>query len=291
MMEGERNVLTHRGCRLAYAVRGGGFPVVFIQGVGVHGDGWLPQVDGLAHLAACLTFDNRGMGLSQPIGADASVEQMAEDAQALMDAMGWESAHVIGHSLGGLVALHLALTARGRVRSLALLCTFARGRDAGRSRRMLWLGLRTRLGTSRMRRSAFLEIVMPPGMLAGADRESLASGLAPTFGHDLAHQPTAVTKQLAALRAYDATARLGELSELPSLVVSAGHDPIAPPSLGRSLAAGVRGATYVEIPDASHGVPIHESERINALLVEHLTASEARWHARSTASPPVGQER
>ena len=82
-----------------------------------------------------------GDGGSQPCSVPITVEQMAEDARALMDAHGWDSAHVVGHSLGGLVALHLALSDRTRVRSLSLLCTFACGRDATRlSWGMFWLG-------------------------------------------------------------------------------------------------------------------------------------------------------
>ena len=272
----------HRGCRLAYRVRGDGPPMLLIQGVGVHGDGWLPQVDALAGRHRCLWLDNRGMGASQPIGdAPISVAQMAEDARAVMDAEGWGSAHVVGHSLGGLVAQHLALESRGRVRSLSLLCTFARGSDATRmSMWMLWVGLRTRVGPRRLRRHAFLQIVMPPGVPATApERDALAARLAPLFGHDLADQPPVAMKQLSAMRRYDATPRLGELAGVPALVVSAAHDPIARSESGRALAAGIPGARYVEFADASHGVPIQHADRVNALLVEHIGRAEERWTA------------
>src|SRR4051812_2913287 len=127
------------------------------------------------------------MGKSQPIACPLTVEQMAADAIALMDAQNWASAHVVGHSLGGLIALQLALVARSRVRSLSLLCTFARGRDAtALTPTMLWLGTRTRIGTRRMRRHAFLRLVMPPGALDGEDKDALAARLEPLFGHDLA---------------------------------------------------------------------------------------------------------
>src|SRR5262249_9723827 len=96
--------LEHRGWRLASTIRGGGPPVVLIQGVAVQGDGWLPQTEALAARYQCLTFDNRGMGRSQPVGAPVTVEQMAEDALVIMDAQGWRSAHVVSHSLGGLIA-------------------------------------------------------------------------------------------------------------------------------------------------------------------------------------------
>lgn len=269
-----RHSLLHRGCHLAYATRGAGPPVLFVQGVGVHGDGWRPQVEALADRYECLTFDNRGMGRSQPAAVPVTVEQMADDARVLLEARGWDSAHVVGHSLGGPAALQLALAHRDRVRSLTLLCTFASGRRAAPlSRRMMWAGLRVRFGPRGVRRRAFLELVLPPAALRGADRGATAASLAPLFGHDLGDQPAVVPAQLEAMRAYDATPRLAELAGLPTLVVSAEHDPIAPPALGRALAAAVPGARFVELANASHGVPVSEPGRVNTLLVEHLATA------------------
>src|ERR1043165_2031505 len=101
--------LPYKGCNLSYQLLGSGPPVLLIQGVGVHGSGWSPQVSPLSKNFQCLSFDNRGIGLSQPATRKLTVDQMAEDARALMDAQGWHSAHVVGHSLGGLIALNLAL--------------------------------------------------------------------------------------------------------------------------------------------------------------------------------------
>jgi 3-oxoadipate enol-lactonase len=202
---------------------------------------------------------------------------MAEDALVLMDVEGWDSAHVIGHSLGGLVALHLALSARSRVRSLTLLCTFARGRDVGRPTPwLIWTGLRTLVGTHRMRRRAFLEMVLAPDELRGADFDALAERLAPLFGHDLVHLPPVAKQQLKAMKAYDASPRLAELAGLPALVVSARHDRIAAPALGRAIAAGIPGAEYIELEDAAHAAPIQCPDRVNALLLDHLRKAESR---------------
>jgi len=262
--------------------------VVLIQGVGVAGSGWTPQVDALRAEFTCLTFDNRGMGASQPIGsAPVSVRQMADDTRWLMSQLGWESAHVVGHSLGGPVALEMALTHPPGVRSLSLLCTLARGRDAtALTWRMLWLGMRSRIGPRRARRRAFLEIVMPPSALEGADRDALAAELAPLFGHDLADQPPVAMKQLAALRAFDATGRLGRITHTPTLVVSAAHDPIAPPRHGRALAEAIPGARYVEFAGASHGLPIQHAARVDELLLEHLRHAEARAPREAARTQP-----
>jgi pimeloyl-ACP methyl ester carboxylesterase len=271
----KRSVLQHDGCALSYRVRGEGPPVVLIQGVGLHGDGWEPQVDGLAGRFRCLTFDNRGMASSQPLVGRLSVERMAEDVLALLDAEGWASAHVVGHSLGGLVAQHLGLAARERVRSLALLCTASKGSDLTRiSGPILKLGLVTYLGTRRMKRHAFLNLVLPPSLLRANDRDELAAQLAPAFGHDLADTPKVVDGQLAALRAYDATDRLSELAGIDTLVVSAAHDPIGPPRFARALAERIPGARHVEIADAAHGVTVQRADEINARILEHLSRAE-----------------
>lgn len=266
-----QRTVVHRGCTLAYEVAGEGPPVVFIQGMGLHGAGWSPQVAGLSDRFRCVTFDNRGMGRSQPAAEKLTVPLMVEDVVRVMDAAGIERAHLVGHSMGGLLAVATALEHRARVLSLSLLCTFARGRDVSVPKgRMLWLGIRTSIGTRRMRRLAFLEMVMPEDELARRDRDALAAELEPLFGHDLGVRPPIVMQQLSATGAYDATPRLSELAGLPTLVVSARHDVVAPPELGRALAAGIGGARYLEIEDAAHGVTIQRAERINALLREHL---------------------
>jgi pimeloyl-ACP methyl ester carboxylesterase len=278
--------LEHAGCRLAHEVSGEGPPVLFVQGVGLHGRGWTPQVEALSAEFRCLAFDNRGMGQSRPASRRLSVEQMADDARALMDAQGWEAAHVVGHSLGGLVAAELALAAPARVRSLSLLCTVARGRDATRpTGRMLWIGLRSALGPRRWRRRAFLEVVLSPVERVRGDLDEAAARLEPLFGHDLAVRAPGTMGQLRALRAYDATPRLGRLSGVPTLVLSAAHDPIAPPRYGRALAAAIPGARYVELPDAAHGAPIQCADGVNVLLRDHLWQAE-RGQASFTRIPP-----
>jgi pimeloyl-ACP methyl ester carboxylesterase len=259
------------GCSFAYNVRGEGEPAVFIQGVGLHGDGWLPQTEFLSATFRCLTFDNRGMAQSQPAGASITVEQMASDTLAIMDAAGFGAAHVIGHSMGGVIAQQIALTYPQRVRSLSLLCTSARGADATRlSWRLLWPSMRSRMGSRRMRRLAFLEIVMPPEYLSTQEPDVLAERLSPIFGHDLAESPPVTIRQLNALMRFDARTRLAGLGGIPTLVLSATQDVIFPPRCGRRLAAGIPGARYLEVANSAHGVTIQRAGEVNNALSEHL---------------------
>ncbi|MEQ1827040.1 MAG: alpha/beta hydrolase [Pirellula sp.] len=261
-------------CSIEYAVHGSGPAVLFIQGVGVHGGGWLPQVDALSSRFTCITFDNRGIGGSEWTHQDElSVEQMANDALAVLSHSGHPQAHVVGHSLGGTVALAMALENRIAVRSLALLCTFPSGRlVAPLTARMIWLGIRARLGTRSMRRRGFLGIVAPPGPIANADK--LADQMSALFGHDIADQPPIANKQLRALKRANLTERLSQLEGLPTLVVSAQHDPIGPPASGKAIAERIAGARFVEFAGASHGLPITHATETNSLLVNFLTDAQ-----------------
>ena len=258
---------------LHYDLQGKGEPVLFIQGIGVAGTGWHPQVEELSERWQTLTYDNRGLGRSVPCSGSITVEAMAADAQALMDAAGWESAHVVGHSMGGAIAQQLALDAPHRVRSLVLMCTFARGPDGTRlTPRLLWLGLRTRIGTPRMRRNAFLELLWPKAALREMDRTALAEQMARLIGRDLAESPPIIDVQLRALGSHDLQARLPELAGIPTLVMTAESDPIAREPTGRALAAAVPGAVFELVKNASHALPIQHPAQVNQRLEQHWTA-------------------
>lgn len=261
---------------IAYELSGSGTPVLLIHGVGVAGEAWRPQIDALSADHQLLSFDNRGIGRSQPCRGPISIEAMADDALALIDAAGWDSAHVVGHSLGGLVAQQLAIQHPTRVRSLALLCTFFRGAEATRlTPRVLWMGLRTRLGTRASRRRAFLRLLFPASFLRSGDPAELAAETGAILGRDLADQPAVVSRQLRAMASFDVTHHLHELAPIPTLVVSARHDPIALPEFGRRLAHRIPGAVYEEIADAAHGWPLQFPDRANTRLRSFFYAAES----------------
>lgn len=278
-------IIQREGATLSYSRVGRGPAVLFIQGVGVIGEGWRPQIDGLAADFSVVSFDNRGIGRSEWRGP-VSIDGMAQDALAILDAEGIERSHVVGHSMGGLIAQQLALSAAGRIASLALLCTFAAGAQGARvTPDIVIAGLRTRVGTRRMRRLAFLELIVPPRVLAREDRDGLAERLRPLFGHDLADQPSIVMPQLAAMKQYDARDQLRQLGGIPTLVVSAADDRIALPAYGRELAACIPGARYVEMSNAGHGAPIHCAVEMNRLLRQHWRVID-RPSSASSADPP-----
>lgn len=114
---------SNAGVGIAYEVVGSGPPVLLIQGLGYGGRGFGPAVDLLAESFTVALFDNRGFGGSDVPPGPYSVAQLAGDAAAVLDAAGLERAHVVGASLGGMVAQELALTRPERVDGLVLACT------------------------------------------------------------------------------------------------------------------------------------------------------------------------
>jgi pimeloyl-ACP methyl ester carboxylesterase len=276
-------LLTADGAQISYERAGTGPAVLMIQGIGVIGNGWRPQVDALSERFTTFTFDNRGMGGSV-LGQRSrmTIGAMADDALAIMHREQVREFHLVGHSMGGLIAQAVALEVPSRVLSLSLLCTFARGAEGARmTAATMMTAMRMRIGTRAMRRNAFLELILPARYLRHCNRAEVARRMAPLFGYDLANQPWVTLRQMQAMAAYDAAARWPELADIPALVVSATHDRIALPAYGRRLASLLNGAEYVEFPDAGHGLPIQCAGEVNALLARHV--------AQSTLHQPVAR--
>ena len=273
------------GASISYARTGSGPAVLLLQGVGLVGNGWRPQIDALARRFTVVAVDNRGIGASTRGDGALTIETMADDAIEVMDAEGIQRFHLAGHSMGGLIAQQIALTAPARVMSLGFLCTFLRGAQGARlTPSMMMTAIRMRVGSRAMRRNAFMELVMPDEYLKTVDRARLAEDLRPLFGHDLAEQPPIVMKQLRAMSRFDVSSRLHELAPIPTLVMSAVHDRIAIPAYGRALADAIPGAKYVRWLAAGHGVTIQCADGVNEVLTRHFDEAAAQPRGAAPAS-------
>ena len=139
--------------RIWWDQSGTGDPILLIMGHAYGADMWHRTAPELAASYRVIRFDNRGVGRSSDPAGPYSVPLMAEDALAVLDAAGAASAHVYGVSLGGAIALQLALDHPGRVRSLTLGCTAASAEGASRS--ALLTGARSVLPAAALNRMAW----------------------------------------------------------------------------------------------------------------------------------------
>ena len=261
------------GAELSYQVSGSGPPILFVQGVGLAGLAWSPQVAALSLRHRCITVDNRGIGHSRGDTSGLSVDRMARDALAVLDALAIERAHLVGHSLGGVIVQRMAMLAAARVRSLTFMCTFAGGRDlASPSAKLIWLGTRSRIGTTNMRRRAFARLIMPDAYLAQHGIDVVVEQLETIFGRSLAASLPISDVQLKALRAHDEREHLSRLASIPALVLSGRHDPIATHAANAALAKAID-APHRVWDDASHALPIQHAQAVNEAVVAHVAGA------------------
>lgn len=114
------------GIRLNYEDQGRGEPVVFIAGLMGGVAAWRLQVDALSDRFRCISLDNRGVGLTDKPDEAYSIGQFAEDVIGLLEHLGVERAHIVGSSMGGMIAQNVAIHHPSRVVTLSLHCTAAK---------------------------------------------------------------------------------------------------------------------------------------------------------------------
>lgn len=218
-----------------YELHGHGPPLVVIPGTGTDTRVFAPLVRDLAAHFSVLVFDPRGAGQSGKPDVPYTVLDMADDAAALMDHLGWSNASVLGYSLGGRIALALALARRDLVGRLVLAATSA------------W----------------------SPAMKVGSRRWLVFRVLARVpLPRSVDPQPRwSQARQLAASRAVDLRDRLGELA-VPTLVVHGRGDRMVPLRLAEELRDGIPGAR-LSVLEGSHLSLLFGRRR---LLVDEVVA-------------------
>lgn len=192
-----------------YEIEGEGEPLVLIAGLGADLASEKQIVHRLSKKYRAIAFDNRGVGRTDKPDIPYTVEMMAEDTASLLNAIGIKQAHVLGISMGGRIAMALALQHPEMVKSLILTSTYARKRDD------LKLPLRIRL----------IKLVL--------DRLK-----------KYPQPPYAFSRQMVASRSYDCSDRLGQI-RVPVLIVHGEKDDIAPLPLAIEAHEGIKGSRMV----------------------------------------------
>ena len=248
--------------------------VLLVMGLSTQMIAWPDQLvsDLVAADRYVVRFDNRDCGLSTHLDgvrapdpvkvlarrekAPYSIEDMAQDALGLMDAIGLTTADVVGASMGGYISQALALLAPERVRSLTLIMTSTGGRLVGRPRAQVLPALLRRRPVKD--RDEAIQRVLDTYRLIGSkgyprDEDYLRDLAGRSL--DRGYQPAGYLRQLAAcLTQPDRSARLRRLT-VPALVVHGLHDPLVGPSGGLALARTIRNARFVGYAGMGHDLP------------------------------------
>lgn len=239
------------GGLLAYVRRGAGEPLLLVMGVGGHHGMWSePFLAALAERFDVVAYDHRGIGSSARADADFSIEDLAVDALAVMDHVGWDSAHVMGISMGGVVAQEVALSAPDRVRTLTLGCTWPGPLP---DEAPVWgeavLDLATAASSGDLLTAARLMFAANVSS-EFAERAGAFEEFSRVAGSVKVPGPV-ILMQMRAATPYDGLARLGNLG-IPTLVVHGTADRVIRPEGGIRLAELVPGARLELMDGAGH---------------------------------------
>ena len=241
------------------------------MGLGMRGSVWRPQLDDLARDHRLVYFDNRGIGQSAPMAGHPTVRDFADDALRVADAVGWPRMHVVGVSLGGMIAQELTLGHPERVVSLTLIATHAGGPLGIVPRLRGLLGFaRIQLGPKAQRVRLLQELLYTRDFLAVVDKDRLDERMQAQVGQR-AH-PRTIVAQVGAVLRHDTRTRLRTIAA-PTLVVRPGADILVRPLHSDRLAKYIPGARMLSIPDAGHGVTFQSAREVSAAIREHVAAT------------------
>lgn len=236
---------------------------MLLHGLGSSSADWRWQIDALAARHRVIVPDLRGHGRSPRPPGPLTVDAMAADVAALLGHLKVPAAHVVGLSLGGCVALALALDHADRVRSLTLVNAFARLTPAGPRAALRMLA---RLGLLACAPMRVVAAHVARGLFPRPDQRALYLAAVESLGDNPRRTYLA---SIRALARFDARSRLGAVS-CPTLVIAGDRDATVPLAAKALLGRAIPGARLHVVADSGHATPADQPECFNALFLDFV---------------------
>jgi pimeloyl-ACP methyl ester carboxylesterase len=258
------------GTELHYLRSGEGEPLLLIQGMSATHLAWGGKfLSELESSFECIVFDNRGMGLSGRAELPFTIADLAADTAALLDALELETAHVVGISMGGMIAQELALAHPERIRTLTIGCSYCGGPEGTlmASEDLQLLGTAYASGEPEQVFRAMWEINLSPGFCEDDSRFAAFAEM----GSQLPAPQPVVLQQMRACGAHDTHTRLGQVS-LPTMVIHGDADRLLGHGNGREIAAAIPDSRFETLEGAGHMFWWERPQRSAELIREHALA-------------------
>ena len=253
---------------LYYEIHGEGDPVLLVPGLGGAGSYWQPQIEPFAERYRVILHDHRGTGQSDKPVMEYSVEQMTDDVLGLMNALGIERAHLVGHSTGGAIGQIVAIEHPERLRTLVMANSWTKADPFFLRCFEVRSELLRKSGPAAYQHAAPLFLYPSWWIRDNAER------LAQVEEDSLPAFPPAeiVLSRIDAILAFDRTGQLSKI-QAPTLVVCADDDNLTPVYYSEELAAAIPGAELAILDRGGHAcsqtVPEEFNERVLAFLADH----------------------
>jgi 3-oxoadipate enol-lactonase len=259
------------GTRIHYEVTGksGATPVLMIQGLGASKNAWNLQRIAMATRFRIISFDNRGAGRSDKPTEPFTLEQMADDALAVLDAAGIETAHVVGASMGGVISQIVAVKYPHRVRSLTLVCTACRNHPWRQELLQSWAKTAADKGMIEVGKEAAQWVMSPRSFRRLVPAFTWMGPLAALRPrHSFVSQIDAILNTREDL--------VDQLSTItaPTMVIVGNQDILTPRGDSEEIAERIPNSELVVISGAAHGLMMEHSSTFNKILIEFLQRTE-----------------
>jgi 3-oxoadipate enol-lactonase len=255
------------GNELYYERAGSGDPLLLIQGLTATHLSWgRAFLSGLEESFECIVLDNRGMGKSGPAKTPFSILDLAADTLGLLDALEIESTHVVGFSMGGMIAQEMGIAHPERFRTLTLGAAYCGGPDRTRMspEDIEMFGAAFASGDRQRIRRALWEVNLSAGFREDESRfaafEEMATALPATL--------EVILEQVKAIAGHDTSTRLGRISA-PTLLIHGTEDRLLPVANGRQVAPLIPGARLELLEGVGHLFFWEQPERSAELVREH----------------------
>jgi pimeloyl-ACP methyl ester carboxylesterase len=264
---------------LYYEEHGKGDPLLLIMGLAADSMAWMFQMPAFAERYRTIIFDNRGVGRSSKPAGPYTIGAMAEDTAGLLGALGIDRAHVVGVSMGGMIAQELTLRHPERVRGLVLACTYPEPDEdvrLGRAASITQLGGSVDAeGAARIDYGTLDPMMIFQTLLPKVFTPTFLQNQLPTlmqlFGGALqwGFSIEAIMAQVDAVMSHKATERLADVTA-PTLVITGDADQLIPPLNSEIIASKIPGAKLVKIAGGSHGFNFETPDLFNRAVLDFL---------------------
>jgi len=256
------------GIHLYYEIHGSGYPLLLVRGLGSNADHWYGQVPAFSAHYQTIVFDNRGIGRSDKPDMPYTIAMMAEDTVGLLDALQIPRAHVLGLSMGGLIAQQIALDHAERVNGLVLCCTGC--------------------GGDHVVRAPNFENQARPAALYGPSREAAQQAQQNLFAAETIQShpevvqkyletsqqhppdPATLARQREAVEGFDSYEDLPKI-KARTLIMAGAEDALVPPRNAEILAERIPGSRLEIVPGGGHQFMVERPDAVNRIVLDFLS--------------------
>ena len=256
-----------QGVSIYYEARGAGEPVVLIPGLGGNTEIWTRQAPALSESHRVVLFDNRGAGRSDAPEGPYTVQMMAADTALLLDTLDIAAAHVVGSSMGAMIAQEVALQYPDKALSLTLVgaqCGGSHAIGAAEENATALQELATLDMTPQERARGWLPYTLSQEFRE-ANQDLVEEFVKVTSQHPCTTE--GLRAQWAALMGYDSWERLPNIVA-PTLILQGSQDKLVPPENADVLGVRIPDSRVVLIEGAGHSLAFEAADRVNELLLE-----------------------